>query len=56
MHRNFLWISYNLPIAIVKFLCYNINTKEREEHSNVQIKYRTYYKHKTKSGEPKSVP
>ncbi len=26
----------------MKILCYNVITKEREEHSDVRIKYRTY--------------
>ena len=43
VHKNFLWCFDKLPIANTEKLCYNVDTTEREEHSNVHVKRKAFY-------------
>lgn len=42
VHKKFLYSFYKIPIEIRKNLCYNVDTKEREEHSDEQVKYKAF--------------
>ena len=41
VHRKILYSSDRMSIEIAGYLCYNVDTTEREDYSDVQVKYRT---------------
>ena len=42
VHKKFLWSFDKIPIVSGEKLCYNVDTTEREEHSNVHVKYKAF--------------
>ena len=43
VHKKFLWSFDKITIANVREVCYNVDTKEREEHSDEQVKYKAFH-------------
>ena len=50
INKNYLVTLFNLHIANVKNVCYNIDTKEREVHSNEKVKNSLLRKQKRSLG------
>lgn len=47
LNKKLLLNLNNIPIDFLPVLCYNIDTKEREVHSNVQLKDRAFKRRQT---------
>ena len=43
VHKKFLWSFAEIPIENRECMCYNVDTTEREEHSNVHVKRKAFY-------------